>query len=185
MEAVNYPSERSSHPVSRDVLNQMGAFLQDLKYATRTLLRSPGYTAAALLSLGLGIGANTAIFTLTNAVFLHPLPVRDPGRVIELFTVDHATASAVPLADRSPISYPNFLDFREQNDVFSGVAGFTQGGVTLTGFGKPSLETVFLVSANYFDVLGVQPALGRMFRPDEDRTPGGNPVAVLSYGMWQ
>jgi len=78
----------------------MGPFQQDLKYAARTLRRSPGFTVAALVSLGLGIGANTAIFTLTNAVFLHPLPVLDPGRVIELFTVDHATASAVPLADR-------------------------------------------------------------------------------------
>jgi len=78
----------------------MGSFQQDLKYSARTLRRSPGFTVAALVSLGLGIGANTAIFTLPNAVFLHPLPVRDPGRVIELFTVDHATASAVPLADR-------------------------------------------------------------------------------------
>ena len=163
----------------------MSTFLQDLKYAVRTLLRSPGYTAAALLSLGLGIGANTAIFTLTNAVFLHPLPVREPARVLELFTVDHVTATAAPNLERTPLSYPNFVDFREQNEVFSGVAGFTQTGLTLTGFGKPSLETAFLVSANYFEVLGVQPALGRMFRPDEDRTPGGNAVAILSHSLWQ
>jgi predicted permease len=164
----------------------MGSFQQDLQYAFRTLTRSPGYTAAALLSLGLGIGANTAIFTLTNAVFLHPLPsVRDPGRVLELYTVDHATASAAPLNARTPVSYPNFVDFREQNDIFSGVAAFTGAGVTLTGFGKPALQGVFLVSANYFDVLGVPAAAGRTFRPDEDRTPGGNPVAVLSYSLWQ
>jgi predicted permease len=163
----------------------MSTFQQDLKYAVRTLLHSPGYTAAALISLGLGIGANTAIFTLTNAVFLHPLAVKEPGRVLELFTVDHATKSAAPNFDRTPISYPNFLDIREQNDVFSGTAGFTPAGVTLTGFGKPALQAAFLVSAGYFDVLGVQPALGRLFRPDEDRTPGGNPVAVLSYSLWQ
>src|SRR5579872_5014040 len=140
----------------------MGSFRQDLKYAFRTLMHSPGYTAAALLSLGLGIGANTAIFTLTNAVFLRPLPsVRDPGRVLELYTVDHATASAAPLNARTPVSCPNFVDFRQQNDVFSGVAAFSGAGVTLTGFGKPVLQGVFLVSANYFDVLGVQAAVGR------------------------
>ncbi len=148
-------------------------------------MRSPGFTAVALLSLGLGIGANTAIFTLTNAVFLNPLPVKDPGRVLELYTVDHATATAAPIGARSPISYPNFVDYREQNDVFSGLAAFTPAAVTLTGFGKPLQQNAFLVSANYFDVLGIQPAAGRMFRADEDRTPGGNPVAVLSYSLWQ
>src|SRR6476469_3086853 len=163
----------------------MSTFLQDLKYAVRTLLRSPGYTAAALISLGLGIGANSAIFTLTNAIFLHPLAVKEPGRVLELFTVDHATKSAAPNLERTPVSYPNFLDIRDQNDVFTSMSGFAAGGVTLTGFGKPALQAAFLVSANYFDVLGVQPAIGRMFRPDEDRTPGGNPVAVLSYSLWQ
>ena len=163
----------------------MSTFSQDLKYAVRTLLRSPGYTAAALISLGLGIGANTAIFTLTNAVFLHALAVKEPGRVLELFTVDHATKSAAPNLDRTPVSYPNFLDIRDQNDVFTGMAGFTPAGVTLTGFGKAAIQPAFLVSANYFDVLGVQPAIGRTFRPDEDRTPGGNPVAVLSYSLWQ
>jgi len=144
----------------------MGTFLQDLKYAARTLLRSPGYTAAALLSLGLGIGVNTAIFTLTNAVFLHPLPVNDPGRILELYTVDHATANSTPNVIRTPMSYPNFVDFREQNYVFSGMAGFSQAGVTLTRFGKPIQEAVFLVSASYFDVLGVRAAAGRTFRPD-------------------
>ncbi len=163
----------------------MSAFLHDVKYAVRTLLRSPGYTAAALLSLGLGIGANTAIFTLTNAVFLHSLPVREPSRVLEIFAVDHATVTAAPNLAQTPLSYPNFVDLREQNDVFSGLAGFTQTGLTLTGFGKPTLETAFVVSANYFDVLGVQPVLGRMFRPDEDRAPGGNAVAVLSHSLWQ
>src|SRR5579863_605830 len=164
---------------------RMGSFQQELKYAVRTLMRSPGFTAAALVSLGLGIGANTAIFTLTNAVFLHPLPVKDPGRVIELYTVDHATAAAVPLLSRTPMSYPNFADIREQSNVFSGLAGFTGAGVILTGFGKPAQQGAFLVTANYFDVLGVQPVAGRTFRPDEDRTPGGNPVAVLSYSLWQ
>jgi predicted permease len=163
----------------------MTALQQDAKYAIRNLLRSPGYTLAALLSLGLGIGANTAIFTLTNAVFLHPLPVKDPSRLIELYQVDHATHSVVTNLTRTGLSNPNFVDLRQQSNVFAGIAGFMQNGVTLSGFGKPSQENVFLVTANYFDVLGVQPAIGRTFRADEDRTPGGNPVAVLSYSIWQ
>jgi predicted permease len=163
----------------------MTAFQQDAKYAFRNLLHSPAYTAAALLSLGLGIGANTAIFTLTNAVFLHPLPVKDPSRLVELYQVDHATHTLVANLNRTPLSYPNFVDLRQQNDVFTGMSGFVQTGVTMTGFGKPSQENVFLVTANYFDVLGLRPAIGRAFRPDEDRTPGGNPVAILSYSLWQ
>src|SRR5581483_11810599 len=98
----------------------MSTFRQDLKYAARTLLRSPGFAIAALLSLGLGIGANTAIFTLTNAVFLQP--VKDPSRVLEIYTVDHATRTAAPNLTRTPVSYPNFVDIREQNQVFTGMA---------------------------------------------------------------
>src|SRR2546427_6307919 len=153
----------------------MGTFLQDLKYATRTLLHSPGYTAAALLSLGLGIGVNTAIFTLTNAVFLHPLPVNDPGRILELYTVDHATASSAPNIARTPMSYPNFVDFREQNDVFSGMAGFSQAGETLTGFGEPNQQAAVLVFASYFDVLGGQGVARPTVSTEEHRTPGGEP----------
>ncbi|MBV9613701.1 MAG: ABC transporter permease, partial [Acidobacteriaceae bacterium] len=163
----------------------MATFQQDLKYAARTLAHSPGFAAAALLSLALGIGANTAIFTLTNAVFLHPLPVKDPSRVLEVFTVDHATRTAAPNLTRTPMSYPNLVDFRAQNRVFSGMAAFTQAGVTLTGFGKPVQQPAFLVSANYFDVLGLRAETGRFFRPDEDRTDGGNTVAVLSDTLAQ
>src|SRR6266481_2680783 len=99
-------------------------FLNTLRYAIRTLLRSPGYTAAALLSLGLGIGANTAIFTITNAIFLHSLPVTDPASVLVLYTVDHATQSAIANLNRSGISLPNVLDLHRDNGVFTGVAAF-------------------------------------------------------------
>lgn len=163
----------------------MSTLPQDLKYAGRALAHSPGFATAALISLGLGIGANTAIFTLTNAVFLHSLPVKEPSRVLELFTVDHATRTAAPNLTRTPVSYPNFLDFREQNNVFTGMAAYVQTGATLTGFGKPVQQAVFLVSANYFDLLGVQAATGRVFRADEDRTQGGNTVAVVSYTLAQ
>ncbi|MGD0435753.1 MAG: ABC transporter permease [Bryobacteraceae bacterium] len=162
----------------------METLLQDLKYAFRTLGRSPGFTAVAVLSLALGIGANTAIFTLTNAVFLHPLPVDQPARVLEAFTVDHATVVTTPNVARTPMSFKNFLDFRDQNNVFSGMAAFVATGVTLTGQGDPKPQPAMLVSANYFDVLGVKPVLGRTFLPNEDRSQGGNPIAVLSYAMW-
>src|SRR5437899_1299308 len=111
-----------------------GNFLNTLRYAIRTLLHSPGYTAAALLSLGLGIGANTAIFSITSAVFLHSLPVTDPDRVLELYTVDHATLSSIANFTRSGISLANIRDIHAQNEVFTGVAAFSQAGVTLSGF---------------------------------------------------
>ncbi len=138
----------------------------------------------AVLSLALGIGANTAIFTLTNAVFLSPLPVEQPARVLALFTVDHATVVTTPNVARTPMSFKNFQDFRDQNDVFSGLAAFFATGVTLTGQGDPKPQDAMLVSANYFNVLGVKAMLGRTFLPNEDHSPGGNPVAVLSYAMW-
>lgn len=162
----------------------MESLLQDLKYGFRTLARSPGFTAVAVLSLALGIGANTAIFTLTNAMFLNPLPVQDGARVMAVYTVDHVSQTFVANYVRTPTSYLNYLDFREQNNVFSGFAAFMQQGVTLTGHGQPQRELVTLVSANYFDVLGVKPALGRLFFPDEDQKPGANAVVVLSYSLW-
>src|SRR5712664_48883 len=101
----------------------MESLLQDLKYGFRTLARSPGFTAVAVLSLALGIGANTAIFTLTNAVFLNPLPVEDPARVIQVYTVDHATTTTSANFTRTAISFLNYRDFRDQNNVFLGLAG--------------------------------------------------------------
>jgi len=162
----------------------MGSVWRDLKYALRTLTRSAGFTAVAVLSLALGIGANTAIFTLTNAVFLNPLPVADAARVIEVFTVDHATKTTTANFSRTPMSFLNYKDFRDQNNVFSGLAAYAFTGVTLTGRGEPKPQFAMLVSANYFDVLGVKPVMGRTFLADEDRSDGGNTVAVLSYDMW-
>jgi predicted permease len=166
------------------MISAMGSVWQDLKYACRTLRRTPGFAVVAVLSLALGIGANTAIFTLTNAVFLNPLPVQDSGRVIECFTVDHATTVTGANLTRTAMSWPNFKDFRDQNNSFTGYAGFIPFGATLTGHGEPTPENVMLTTANYFDVLGVKPALGRTFASDEDQHDGGNPVTVLSQGMW-
>ncbi len=162
----------------------MDQVLQDLKYGLRTLARSPGFTLVAVLSLALGIGANTAIFTLTDAVFLNPLPIEDSSRVLELFTVDHATVTTTANFNRTPMSFLNYQDFRDQNDVFSGLAAFVQAGVTLTGTGEPKPEPAMLVTANYFDLLGVKPTIGRTFLPGEDQKPGGNTVVVLSHSLW-
>ncbi|HLK46837.1 MAG TPA: ABC transporter permease [Bryobacteraceae bacterium] len=163
----------------------METLWRDLKYGFRTLMRTPGFTMVAVLSLALGVGANTAIFTLTNAVFLNPLPVENPARVLELFTVDHATKSAVANLTRTPLSFLNYKDFRDQSNVFTGLAAYFPTGVTLTGRGDPKPETAMLVSANYFDVLGVKAAIGRTFSAEEDRQEGGSPVAVLTWPMWQ
>ena len=146
--------------------------------------RSPGFTAVAVLSLALGIGANTAIFTLTNAMFLNPLPVQDAARMMRVYTVDNSTATTAPNRNRTAISYPNYVDFRDHNDVFSGFVAYLSTPVALTGRAAPVRQNVTMVSANYFDVLGVEPAYGRFFAPDEDRKPGANAVAVLSYGLW-
>jgi len=158
---------------------------QDFRYAVRTLLRSPGFTAAALLSLGLGIGANTAIFTLTNAVFLHPLPVREPGQILALFTVDHATQTTAANLARTAVSLPNTIDIARQNRVFTGVAGYIQAGATVTGFGRPTRENVFLVSPNYFDVLGVPATVGRTFNPSDAIDGPPRPEVVLSHDLAQ
>src|SRR5579871_2884195 len=106
----------------------METLWRDLKYGFRTLMRTPGFTMVAVLSLALGVGANTAIFTLTNAVFLNPLPVENPARVLELFTVDHATKSAVANLTRTPLSFLNYKDFRDQSNVFTGLAAYFPTG---------------------------------------------------------
>src|SRR5579863_10321767 len=128
----------------------MDSVWRDLRYGLRALRRSPGFTFVAVLSLALGIGANTAIFTLTNAVFLSPLPVRDPGQVLAVFCVDNATTTTANNLRRTAMSWLNFKDFRDQNDVFSGTTAFIQTNTTLTGRGEPRPQTAMLVSANYF-----------------------------------
>src|SRR5260370_4541567 len=127
----------------------MDSLLEDLRYGFRTLARSPGFTAVAVLSLALGIGANTAIFTLTDAVFLNPLPVQDAARVIQVYTVDHATQTTAANLVRTPMSYLNYRDFREQNNVFSGFVGFVPVGMTLTGYGQPRPEETLFCPRTY------------------------------------
>src|SRR5215813_10887989 len=159
---------------------------QDLRTGIRNLLRQPGFTAVAVLSLGLGIGANTAIFTIINAVFLHALPVQEPSRLVELFTHDTKALDPSAQATLTPTSLPNFKDYRERNTVFTDMCASTNFplGLNWTGRAQPEQLNAFLATANYFDVLGVKPALGRFFDPDEDTKPGGNPLVILSYSLW-
>jgi predicted permease len=163
----------------------MTTFLHDLKYGARLLAKTPGFTVIAALSLALGIGANTTIFTLVNAVLLNPLPVEDPGQLVSVWTSDERNnqGAAFGFLQTSPM---NFRDLREKNAVFSGMTGHVGMPLNITG-GTGNPEQVFgeMVTGNYFSVLGARPQIGRGFLEDEDRTPGEKLVAVLGYGEWQ
>jgi len=160
----------------------MESLLQDIRYGIRQLRKARGFTLVAILTLALGIGANTAIFTVVNTVFLHPLAVAEPNKLMGIFTTDQRNRGG--LNTYLPISQPNAKDVGERARSFSSVMMFTGTGVSMTIEGKPQSFAAELVSGNFFDVLGVQAALGRTFRPDEDQ-PGAAGVIVLTYGLWQ
>ena len=156
---------------------------QDIRYALRTMRKSPGFVAVAVITLALGIGANTAIFTVVNAVFFNPIPVHDANRLLSLFTTDQRNRGG--LNNFLPVSYPNGEDIQRRSQSFSGVALEMFSTVSMTINGHPDTFNANPATGNYFDVLGVKPALGRTFRPDEDREAGAGPVIVLNYGFWQ
>jgi predicted permease len=161
----------------------MSTLLQDIRYGFRLMLRNPVLTMVAALSLALGIGANTTIFTLVNAVLLNPMPVRDISSLVSLDTAEMRNGTLTPLG---AVSRLNYVDFREQNTVFSGIAaaGFTPLALAGAG-GEP--EEVFgqVVTGNYFDVFGAPMTLGRGFSAEEDAQLGAHPVVVLAHGLWQ
>src|ERR1022692_4271078 len=149
-----------------------------MRYAFRTLLRSPGFTIVALLTLALGIGANTAIFSFVNGVLLKPLPYQDPHSIVMVW-------EKPPGGYRNWNSTLNFLDWKSQNNVFQAMAAIRFGGsVTLTGAGEPVELAASSVSAPYFDIFGVRAALGRTFASDEDQA-GKSQVVILSHRLWQ
>ena len=151
-------------------------FLNDIRYAFRLLLKNPGFTAIAVLTLALGIGANSAIFSVVNAVLLRPLPFRDPSRLV--LVVERSKYPTIT------VSYPNYLDWRDQSHSFESMEAIYGQNKTLTGKGDPERLVVRMVTAGFFPLLGVSPQIGRNFAADEDRA-GGTPVAILSYGLWQ
>jgi predicted permease len=157
---------------------------RDVLFALRTLRRSPAFAAAAIVSLALGIGVNTAIFTLINTLFLNPLPVDRAAELVAVYTVDAKNRS--PFSNLLQTSFPNYLDYRDRNDVFSGLAAYSFPlPISTTTGGGPEQCFVEMVTGNYFDVLGVRPAAGRFFGPEVDRVRGAAPVIVLSFKLWQ
>jgi len=163
----------------------VGKLWQDVRYGARVLLKNPGFSAVAILSLALGIGANTTIFTVVNAVLLNPLPVKDISHLVEIDTIDTKTHVTQANDAKLGISYPNCRDYASQNQVFDGVTCFIPFlNLTWSGGAEPKQIQGELVGANYFDVLGVHPAAGRFFFPGEDTKPSGNNVVVISYSMW-
>jgi predicted permease len=153
---------------------------QDIRYALRTLRKSPAFTGVAVFALALGIGANTAIFSVVNAVVLKPLPYRDPGRLALLW--GNVRRMKV---ERRGTSYPDFVDWRSQGKSFDGMAAYNPVGVTLTGGDEPERVKCERVSAAYFPILGVNPILGRTFLASEDVVPMRDQVVILSEGLWK
>ncbi len=158
----------------------MRALMQDLKFGMRMLAKNPGFTAVAVLTLALGIGANTAIFSVVNAVLLRPLPYRDPGRLVEI-SEKYPKQGVLWFA----VAPANFLDWQQQNHVFENMAifGMWSEELYVAGGGQPEQLQGRRVSASFFPLLGVQPILGRTFLPEEDRP--GQRVIVLTYAFWQ
>ena len=157
----------------------MTSVWQDLRYSVRMIAKTPGYAAIAIITLALGIGANTTIFSWINSTLLNPVPgLASPRQVVSLSL---GRAGDNPF----PFTYPDVEAMREEQQSFTGITACNTTPMSLTGKGKPERVWGMLASVNYFDVLGVRPILGRGFLPEEDEKPGGAPVAVISYRLWQ
>ena len=157
----------------------METLLKDIRYGIRGLLKRPGFTVIALITLALGIGANTAIFSVVNAVLLRPLPFQKPEELVIVW--EDVTFAGFPHNTPAPA---NYVDWKTQNQSFVDMAAIRETSFNLTGDGEPERVSTYAVTANFFPLLGVQPLLGRSFTTEEDQ-PGGSKVVVLSYGLWQ
>ncbi len=163
----------------------MHALWQDVRYGLRMLAKHPGFTAIAVLTLALGIGANTAIFSLLNQILLRQLPVKDPKELVLLRAPGVRTGHIWSDGDDSEsFSYPLYKGLRDNNPVFAGIFGRYAFSASIASRGKTERGSGELVTGNYFEVLGVRPALGRVFSQEDDRVPGAHPVAVLSHAYW-
>src|SRR5262245_19171029 len=157
----------------------MQTLWQDLRYGARMLLKKPGFTLIAIGALALGIGANTAIFSVVNAALLRPLPYEESERLVVLYETNPQQGR-----DEMSVSYPNFADWRAQSQSFEQLAACLYGGMILTGKDEPARLQVAAVSADFFATLRVKPLRGRVFLSEEDKV-GGAPVVVVSHALWQ
>jgi predicted permease len=160
----------------------MENLVQDLRFALRQLLKNPGFSAIAVLTLALGIGANTAIFSVVNGVLLHPLPFQDPERIVRVWHTP--PAKSFPGMETFSVSAANYFDWQRDNHVFEQMAIYNYRGFNLTGVAQPLQVDASAVSSGFFETLGVPPLLGRTFFPEEDQ-PGRTKVVVLSYRFWE
>jgi putative ABC transport system permease protein len=158
--------------------DMMNSIIKDLRFALRGLVKHPAFTAIAVVTLALGIGGSTSIFTVVDAALLRGLPYKSPDRLYHIW--ENTPAKEFP---KREFSYPDYQDY-QQNNVFEGLAAYTGGGAILSGYGDPESLNSPRVSANFFSVLGVDPRLGRTFQTGED-TQGGPKVTILTYGFWQ
>jgi predicted permease len=156
----------------------METLFHDLRFGFRRLIKTPSFALIAILSLALGIGANTAVFSLVNLIMFRPLPVANPQEIVSVSAVGKD-------GELAAFSYPNYVDFRDRNEVLSGLLVSRFVAVSLSRNGNNEKVWGDLVSGNYFDMLGVKPALGRTFLPEEDKTRLSHPVVVISYSLWQ
>ncbi|HEY7545204.1 MAG TPA: ABC transporter permease, partial [Blastocatellia bacterium] len=157
----------------------MENIFKDIRYAIRLLARNPGFSMVAVLALALGIGANSAIFSVVNAVLLNPLPYREPDRLVMIY---HKYLD-INLPDAS-LSPPSYIEYRDMTRSFEQVAVATNWGVNLTGVGEPERLQGARLSASFLSTLGIEPALGRNFLPEEEQV-GKNNVVILSHALWQ
>ena len=157
----------------------MESLFKDIRYGIRSLLKRPGFSAIAIATLALGIGANTAIFSVVNAVLLRSLPFADPDRLVMIW--EDASFAGFPRNTPAPA---NYVDVKNQNQVFEDVAAMDRRSFNLTGDGEPEKVEANGVTANFFPLLGVKPALGRTFSTEEDQ-PGATRVVVMNYNLWQ
>ena len=159
----------------------MQTLLQDIRYGIRSLSKRPGFALVAIITLGLGIGANTAIFSIVNAVLLRPLPFKDPERIVLMWGYLPKLAQTT---DKLPSAAPNYLALKNQSQSFEQLSAFRSWSWQLTGGGEPEQLQVARVSANFFAAVGANPIIGRQFAAEED-DPNRPPVAIISYGLWQ
>jgi predicted permease len=155
----------------------MATFWQDIRYGLRMLWKNPGFTVIAVLTLALGIGANTALFSVVNGVLLNPLSYPEPHQLVAVY-------SKTAEFEQSSISYPNFLDWEKNNRTFASLAAFRNDDFNVTGQGEPERLRGYMISADFFPMLGVKPVIGRTFRREEDQA-GAGPVALISAGLWK